>query len=405
MYSSRPVVGRPLLVLVDPYPISDDVPDEEEIRAALHHLRKGRAPGPSGMRVESLLSWEQNCPEAWSLVIQITQLSFLGYEVPLAYSHAILVLLPKPEPGKFRGITLLEVLYKLWGMIVYLRVIKVIQFHPDIHGFRCCRGCSTAILEAKLEMQQAALQGVPYFQIFLDLAKAYDSIDRDRLLDVLAGYGFGPNMLRVIRRVWTNASLVLRQMGYFGCPIESDRGIWQGDILSPLFLNILVDCILRLWHRQVGSALVSKFYADDGRIAAPLRDPLQRAFEILLELFARVNLLPNVDKTKAMISIGLRRPDFMSATAYKRRFDSTHSIPTYRARKLAKVQCPHCDHAVSDQYLPRHIREVHHLLPTLQVDTFSPSPPPCKRSRISYTVNLLEKTLRCPVPDCPAIFF
>ena len=45
-------------------------------------------------------------------------------------------------------------------------------------SFRTKRGYETAILEAKLEMQWEAFNATPYFQIFLDLAKAYDSIDR-----------------------------------------------------------------------------------------------------------------------------------------------------------------------------------------------------------------------------------
>ena len=54
LYARRLIVGRPLLVNVDPYNISDDVPDEEEIREALHRLRLRRAAGPSGMTVESI---------------------------------------------------------------------------------------------------------------------------------------------------------------------------------------------------------------------------------------------------------------------------------------------------------------------------------------------------------------
>jgi hypothetical protein len=65
------------------------------------------------------------------------------------------------------------------------------------------------------------------------------------MLDLLAGYGFGPNIIRFLRQNWSNAKIVLRQMGYFGPPISSDRGIWQGDIMSPLFLNIIVDSIFR----------------------------------------------------------------------------------------------------------------------------------------------------------------
>ena len=43
LYAARPVVGRPLLVEVDPYDISDEVPGEDEIKVALHRLQKGRS--------------------------------------------------------------------------------------------------------------------------------------------------------------------------------------------------------------------------------------------------------------------------------------------------------------------------------------------------------------------------
>jgi hypothetical protein len=124
--------------------------------------------------------------------------SFSGHRIPLAYALAVLVLIPrnKKEQGKFCGITLLAVMYyKLWGMIIYMRASAVIKFHPGIHVFCHHHGTDTAILETTLEMQMADMQSVPYFQIFLDLAKAFDSIDRDRMSDLLAGYGFAPNMI------------------------------------------------------------------------------------------------------------------------------------------------------------------------------------------------------------------
>ena len=50
---------------------------------------RGRAAGPSRMKVESLLGWETSNPEAWKLLVGIVQESFLGFEVPTAYSQAI----------------------------------------------------------------------------------------------------------------------------------------------------------------------------------------------------------------------------------------------------------------------------------------------------------------------------
>ena len=138
------------------------------------------------MKVESLLGWETSNPEAWKLLIPMAQESFLGFEVPMAYFKTILVLLPKLEAG-FCSVTPLDVLYKLWGVIVYL------------HGFCTKCGCETAIPEAKLEMQWVAFNATPSFQIFLDLAKAYDSVDWEHLLELLAGYGFGANVLEKMR--------------------------------------------------------------------------------------------------------------------------------------------------------------------------------------------------------------
>jgi hypothetical protein len=54
-----------------------------------------------------------------------------------------------------------------------------------LHGFRAKRGTGTAIFEAKLFQQLAKVAQVPIFEIFLDLKKAYDTVDRERMLEIL----------------------------------------------------------------------------------------------------------------------------------------------------------------------------------------------------------------------------
>ena len=58
-----------------------------------------------------------------------------GTAIPVAFANGILVLIPKSEPGKLRGIALLEVIYKLCLTIIHLRLQDGIEFHPGIHGF------------------------------------------------------------------------------------------------------------------------------------------------------------------------------------------------------------------------------------------------------------------------------
>ena len=40
------------------------------------------------------------------------------------------------------------------------------------------------------------------YVIFLDLTKAYDSLDRSRCLDIMEGYGVGPNARRLLKTYW-----------------------------------------------------------------------------------------------------------------------------------------------------------------------------------------------------------
>ena len=60
------------------------------------------------------------------------------------------------------------------------------------------RGCGTAVYEAKLFQPLAGIDGVAVYEVFLDLRKAYDAVDRSRLEEILKGYGVGPSMLRLL---------------------------------------------------------------------------------------------------------------------------------------------------------------------------------------------------------------
>lgn len=152
LFKARNPVGNPIPINVDPFPLLDDPPDEDLIIRALHHMQHNQQPGLSGMTVKDIYDFWNEAPEAWQMVVEIVQTAMLGHEIPLAFSRAILCLLPKTKAGKFQDIVLLESLYKLCATILYLRWQEGTQFHPGTHGFRQGHGTGAAILEAKLGM-------------------------------------------------------------------------------------------------------------------------------------------------------------------------------------------------------------------------------------------------------------
>ena len=49
--------------------------------------------------------------------------------------------------------------------------------------------------------------------IFLDLQKAYGALDRDICLDILEGYGEGPQYHRILQKNWNRLRMVARVGG------------------------------------------------------------------------------------------------------------------------------------------------------------------------------------------------
>ncbi len=131
LYQRHPPQGEPLQGK-QRFNIPDDVPDEDEIVAALRLLRNNKAPGPSRIRNEDLKFWYANQdtdPAPWRTVVDIVQLAFRTGQLPTFLQCNILVLIPKSEPGQVTGIGLLESVWKLIMTIIHSRLLDNIQFH------------------------------------------------------------------------------------------------------------------------------------------------------------------------------------------------------------------------------------------------------------------------------------
>ena len=85
------------------------------------------------------------------------------------------------------------------------------------------------------------------YVIFLDLTKAYDALDRFRSLEILEGYGVGPQARRLLRAYWGKSTMVAWEGGYYGTGFKVARGVTQGDPLSPTISNVVVDAVVRHW--------------------------------------------------------------------------------------------------------------------------------------------------------------
>ena len=69
------------------------------------------------------------------------------------------------------------------------------MYHNALHGFWDGRGAGTAAIDVKLIKQLTATREAVLLEVFLDLQKAYNALDQNRSLELLAAYGVGPRTL------------------------------------------------------------------------------------------------------------------------------------------------------------------------------------------------------------------
>ena len=92
------------------------------------------------------------------------------------------------------------------------------------------------------------------------------------------------------------------------------QGVKKCDLLCPIIFNILADVIIRHWEIvvyggdsdielfvRVVQNLNALFYTDDVILAYPCTASMQEALEVLVDLFDRLELSTNVEKTVIMV--------------------------------------------------------------------------------------------------------
>ena len=79
---------------------------------------------------------------------------------------------------------------------------------------------------------------------------------------------------------WRRLTMAARSGGYYGAAFKGERGVTQGDPLSPTLINVVVDAVVRHWLEGLQEAKEEKdaeggeghfsavFYADDGMVGA-----------------------------------------------------------------------------------------------------------------------------------------
>ena len=170
--------------------------------------------------------------------------------------------------------------------------------HSALNRFIEGRVMGTATLESKLAQQLAVLPHDTLFQVFLDIHRTYNSLDRERCLEVLNGYGMRPNLTRLLKPYWERQRIAPKDSKFLGKEFRTGRGLTKGESASPMIFNIVVDAVLQAVLNVVcgpqeaqhglGWAAGERnviFYADDVRIAGRDHEWVQDVLLVTVAIF------------------------------------------------------------------------------------------------------------------------
>ena len=128
---------------------------ERWLVATRKSVKEEKAAGEETMEVKE--STEPMEASNWERVVDMVQTTFREGRLAKEATWKAVALIPKVKRN-YRGIGLLEVMWKVVAFILNRCFTSSTIYHNALHGFRAGRGTGTATLEAKLLQQLAAMR-------------------------------------------------------------------------------------------------------------------------------------------------------------------------------------------------------------------------------------------------------
>ena len=314
----------------------DVLPTIEEVEAAIAGLRNCKAAGPDGIP-----------PEVYKFGGRSLAVTMLNYclacwengDIPVQWKRAKMISIYKRKGEKsdcsnYRGLSLLDVASKIFAKILLARFNKHIanEILPESQcGFRADRSTADMIFVCRQLLEKSREQRVPISIAFIDLQKAFDTVNREALLEVVKRFGCPPIFVSMLRALHTGTVATVAAGSDCSEPFAVTVGVKQGCVLAPVLFNVYLVAVsmlalagerrpdlggvslryrfgggafnlrrLKARTRVSHSVVRDLQYADDAAIVCSNAEELQRELNAQDSAYTRMGLRMNARKTEVM---------------------------------------------------------------------------------------------------------
>ena len=137
------------------------------------------------------------------------------------------------------------------------------------------------------------------------LTKAFDRVRLADVIECLREREVPEQIVRIIQELNTDTTARIRLNDRISKPIKLQNGVRQGDSLSPMLFNLIMDKIIanlpeELGYRMGNAPIHIICYADDAVLIADSEENLQTLLLRFDQTAERINLEISLSKTKSL---------------------------------------------------------------------------------------------------------
>ena len=295
----------------EPLEIETGLVTHAEIRTAIEQMKNGKAGGVDGMTTElTKADLETTVAVLYELLLKVWE----SETVPNDWRCGLIIRLPKKgnlmECGNWRGITLLPVAAKVLGKVIITRIRDKVDtwLRQEQAGFRRGRGTIEQIFILRNIIEQVIEWNANLYVCFVDFEKAFDSIDRGILWEIMREYGIPSKLITMVKAMYEQSKCAV--VDGSGCYdwFDVKTGVKQGCCMSGFLFLLVIDWVMRRTSEgrrtgirwQFENKLEDLDFADDVALVASRIVDMQTKVESLNMNGKKTGLKINLGKTVVM---------------------------------------------------------------------------------------------------------
>ena len=278
-----------------------------EIVDIINVLKTGKYLGPNSIPIKLLKILS---PHISSPLSQIINESFLSGVFREKMQHAkVIPLFKKGCPvtaSNYGPISLLSVFSKITEKLMYERLYNFLEVHNGLYnlqfGFRASHSINHALISLTESIKNSLDNKHFGCGIFIDLQKAFDTVDHEILLKKLEHYGIRGTALSWFSFYLSNRSQYVSVNGHNSSHLNVTCGVPQGSVLGPLLFLIYINDLPKSSNK-----LSFYLFADDTNIYFEsdnlnhLENVVNKELKHVKKWLDANKLALNIDKTNFII--------------------------------------------------------------------------------------------------------